>query len=90
MAGDPVPEPDVSQLARELRRGSAKDQRITEGWYDATEGVHHPYDVLIAQEQNLGWDARLRRRYASVILTAVIIWSGLGFAAGLVVATPPS
>jgi len=86
VAGDPVPEPDVSQLARELRPGSAKDQRITEGWYDSTEGVHHPYDVLIAQEQNLGWDARLRRRYASVILTAVIIWSGLGFAAGLVVA----
>ncbi len=86
VAGDPVPEPDVHHLARRLRRGSAKDQRITAGWYDSTEGVHHPYDVLIAQEQNLGWDARLRRHYASLILAAVVIWSGLGLAAGIVAA----
>jgi hypothetical protein len=86
VAGDPVPEPDVHHLARRLRQGSAKDQRITAGWYDSTEGVHHPYDVLIAQEQNLGWDARLRRRYASLILAAVVIWSGLGIVAGMVIA----
>jgi SMODS-associating 4TM effector domain len=86
VAGAPVPEPDVHHLARRLRRGSPKDQRITTGWYDSTEGVHHPYDVLIAQEQNLGWDARLRRRYASVILAAVVIWSGLGLIAGIVIA----
>jgi hypothetical protein len=73
VAGDPVPEPDVHHLARRLRQGGAKDQRITAGWYDSTEGVHHPYDVLMAQEQNLGWDARLRRRYASLILAAVVI-----------------
>lgn len=27
--------------------------------YDPTHDVHHPYDVFIAQEQNLAWDARL-------------------------------
>jgi SMODS-associating 4TM effector domain len=86
VAGDPVPEPDVHHLARRLKPGSAKDQRITAGWYDSTEGVHHPYDVLIAQEQNLAWDARLRRRYASLILAAVVIWSGAGLVAGLVIA----
>jgi hypothetical protein len=86
VAGDPLPEPDVHQLARRLRQGGAKDQRITAGWYDSTEGVHHPYDVLIAQEQNLGWDARLRRRYASLILAAVVIWTGLGLVAGIVIA----
>lgn len=86
VAGNPVPEPDVHHLARKLRQGGAKDQRITAGWYDSTEGVHHPYDVLIAQEQNLGWDARLRRRYASLILAAVVIWSGLGLVAGIVIA----
>jgi hypothetical protein len=45
--------------------GCKKDQRILADWCDPTGSVHHPYDVLIAQEQNLGWDARLRRRYAT-------------------------
>ena len=70
VAGDEVPEPDVAQLARRLQPGCKKDQRILAGWYDPTGGVHHPYDVLIAQEQNLGWDARLRRRYATLIVLA--------------------
>jgi hypothetical protein len=62
VAGEPIADPDVYRLARKLQPGSAKDQRITSGWYDPTSGVHHPYDVLIAQEQNLAWDARLRRQ----------------------------
>jgi hypothetical protein len=86
VAGEPIPEPDVSQLARRLPRGCAKDRRILAGWYDSTDGVHHPYDVLIAQEQNLGWDARLRRRYAALVLTAALVWSGLGLAAGMLIA----
>ena len=57
MAGDPVPEPDVAQLAGKLQRGCAKEQRILADWYDPTDGVQYPYDVLVAQEQNLGWDA---------------------------------
>jgi len=86
VAGDQVPEPDVAQLARRLRPGCKKDQRILAGWYDPTDGVHHPYDVLIAQEQNLGWDARLRRRYAALVLAAAVIWSGLGLIAGMLIA----
>jgi predicted pore-forming effector associated with SMODS systems len=85
-AGDEIPEPDVAQLARRLRPGSRKDQRILAGWYDPTGGVHHPYDVLIAQEQNLGWDARLRRRYATLVVAAAVTWSALGLTAGLVIA----
>jgi hypothetical protein len=76
VAGEQVPEPDVAQLARRLQAGGSKDQRILAGWFDPTGGVHHPYDVLIAQEQNLGWDARLRRRYATLVLAAAVIWSG--------------
>lgn len=86
VAGDPVPEPDVAQLARRLRPGCAKDQRIRAGWYDPTDGVQSPYDVLISQEQNLGWDARLRSRYAALIVAAALIWSGLGLVAGMVIA----
>ena len=86
VAGEQVPEPDIAQLARRLQAGSKKDQRILAGWYDPTDGVHHPYDVLIAQEQNLGWDARLRRRYAALVLTAAVIWSGLGLIVGMLIA----
>jgi hypothetical protein len=86
VAGDPVPEPDVALLARRLRPGCAKDQRILAGWYDPTNGVHYPYDVLIAQEQNLGWDGRLRRRYAALVVATVLAWSALGLVAGMVIA----
>jgi hypothetical protein len=86
VAGDQVPEPDVAHLARRLRLGCKKDQRILAGWYDPTDGVDHPYDVLIAQEQNLGWDTRLRRRYAALVLAAAVIWSGLGLIAGMLIA----
>jgi SMODS-associating 4TM effector domain len=70
VAGDEAPEPDLAQLARRLRPGCKKHQRILAGWYDPTDGVHHPYDVLIAQEQNLAWNARFRRRYATLVLAA--------------------
>ncbi|WP_158842347.1 S-4TM family putative pore-forming effector [Saccharothrix deserti] len=86
VAGDPIPEPDVNRLARQLTRGSAKDQRITGGWYDPTSDVHHPYDVLIAQEQNLAWDARLRRRYSYFIVAAAVLWTAIGLAVGLAIA----
>jgi SMODS-associating 4TM effector domain len=86
VAGDEVPEPDVARLARRLRPGCRKDQRIVAGWYDPTDRVHYPYDVLIAQEQNLGWDARLRHRYAALVLATAVIWSGLGLIAGMLIA----
>lgn len=86
VAGDEVPPPEVARLARRLPEGSKKDQRILAGWYDPTGGVHYPYDVFIAQEQNLGWDARLRRRYAALVVTAAVAWSGLGLAAGMLIA----
>ncbi|MGW1267227.1 S-4TM family putative pore-forming effector [Streptomyces sp. NPDC002491] len=86
VAGDPVPEPDVRRLARKLPRGGAKDERITAGWYDPTNDVHYPYDVFIAQEQNLAWDARLRRRYSYLIAATAMLWTAVGLVAGLVVA----
>lgn len=78
VAGDPVPEHEVSRLARKLKVGGKRDQRITSGWYDPTNDVHHPYDVLIAQEQNLAWDARLRRAYSRWIAAAAIGWVTIG------------
>lgn len=86
VAGDPIPEPDVRRLARQLPRGGEKDRRITDGWYDPTHDVHHPYDVFIAQEQNLAWDARLRRRYSHLIAAAAILWTAVGLIIGLTAA----
>lgn len=85
VAGEPISDPDVSRLSRKLKRGSTKDQRITSGWYDSTDGVHHPYDVLIAQEQNLAWDTRLRRRYGHLVLAASIVWSIIGVLVGITI-----
>lgn len=86
VAGDPVPEPDVARLARKLPRRGAKEERIVSGWYDPTGGVHHPYDVLVAQEQNLSWDSRLRRRYSQCVLAVAIVWGLIGLAAGMLIA----
>ena len=85
VAGDPIPEAEVYRLSRKLPPGSTKDTRITDGWYDPTDGVHHPYDVLISQEQNLAWDSRLRRRYATALLAAAGAWSALGALAGILI-----
>jgi hypothetical protein len=57
VAGDPLAGHDVSRLALKIKKGGKRDKRITGGWYDPTHGVHHPFDVLIALEQNLAWDA---------------------------------
>ena len=40
--------------------------------------------MLICQLQNLGWDARLRRRWARVLLGAVTTWTLLGVLVGYV------
>ncbi|MFI7283057.1 S-4TM family putative pore-forming effector [Micromonospora chersina] len=85
VAGDPVADHDVFRLARGLKQGGTRDQRITSGWYDPTTGVHHPYDVLIAQEQNLAWDVRLRRTYSNWVVAAAILWAVIGLLAGLLI-----
>lgn len=86
VAGNPIPEPDISRLARKIKAGSVRGLRITTGWYDPTDGVHHPLDVLVAQEQNLSWDARLRRRYSYWVLAIGVLWGLLGVLVGMIIA----
>ncbi|MEU5903791.1 S-4TM family putative pore-forming effector [Micromonospora sp. NPDC047467] len=83
-AGDPVADHDIARLARRLVVGGKRDRRITDGWYDSTTGVHYPYDVLISQEQNLAWDARLRRTYSERIAAVAICWIIIGLIIGMV------
>jgi hypothetical protein len=83
LVGDRIPDHEVHRLARSVRLGGERDERITDGWYVTTAGVHHPYDALIAHEQNLGWDSRLRRRYGYVIAGAAGAWTVAGIALGV-------
>ena len=85
VGGDRIADHDISRLARRLKADSPQEQRILDGWYDSTAGMHHPYDVLVAQEQNLVWDTRLRRRYAHTISIVAIAWTFLGVAVGAIV-----
>lgn len=59
-------------------------------WYADTSGVPYPYDVFLCQQQNLGWDARLRRRWARTVMSLICAWTlagvVLGYAADLTVA----
>ncbi len=80
-AGDRLPPHEVNYLVRKFTPSRGRGDRLRD-WYVDTDGVPQPYDVLICQEQNLGWDARLRRRWARVLLSAVIVWTLLGILVG--------
>ncbi len=80
-AGERLPPHEINQLVRKFSPRSGRGDRLGD-WYVDTSGVPQPYDVFICQEQNLGWDARLRRRWAGVLLGAVIAWTLLGVLIG--------
>jgi hypothetical protein len=70
---------DRNRLARRLpasRNGKLRD------WYVDTSGIPYPYDVLLCQQQNLGWDARLRRRWAQTIMWLILSWTTAGLTVG--------
>lgn len=80
---DSVTHADVVELAAKVKAGSKADQYITNGWYDPTEGLEYPYDVLCTQEQNLVWDLRLRARFRRVLAVLGAIWTSIGFLVAL-------
>jgi hypothetical protein len=80
-AGERLPPHEINQLARRFTPSRGRGDWLRD-WYVDTRGVPQPYDVFICQEQNLGWDARLRRRWARVLLGAVIAWTLLGMLIG--------
>jgi SMODS-associating 4TM effector domain len=82
--GQPVPPEDLHSLVRAFQKSDRREDRIRD-WYPDTTGLYRPYDILLCQQTNLAWDARLRRRYAVFLLTAVILWSVLGVVVAIVV-----
>lgn len=73
----PAPQ-HVNSLSRRFRG----DEAELRDYYEIPE-LPHPYDVLACQQQNLGWGARVRRRYARTVLTATLVWLGAGLVVGL-------
>lgn len=51
-------------------------------WYPDVSGLSQPYAVLACQRENLTWDWRLRRRWASVLTWFAYLWVALGLALG--------
>lgn len=77
----------VLALAKQVKADSDDEARIRDGWYDDATGLEHPFDVLCAQEQNLRWDMRLRKRFKNTLLTLGIGWTALGVVVGLTTGT---
>ncbi|GGO69624.1 S-4TM family putative pore-forming effector [Nonomuraea cavernae] len=76
-AGKRIPIHEVHALAQ---RSKLSDEAVRD--YYVTVGLPRPFDVLGCQAQNLSWAARIRRRFARVLLTAVGVWSVTGLAVG--------
>ncbi|MFG3710220.1 S-4TM family putative pore-forming effector [Micromonospora sp. NPDC047730] len=72
-AGDELGAEEVSRLERAFRG----DEKYLRDYYEIPP-LPHPYDVLACQQQNLGWGARLRRRYAYAVLAGVSAWTAAG------------
>ncbi|MFG3703914.1 S-4TM family putative pore-forming effector [Micromonospora sp. NPDC047670] len=69
---------EVSRLERAFRG----DEQYLRDYYEIPP-LPHPYDVLACQQQNLGWGARLRRRYAYAVLAGVGAWTAAGVVFGV-------
>lgn len=80
-AGERLPPHAINELVRKFTPSRGRGDWLRD-WYVDTNGVPQPYDVFICQEQNLGWDARLRRRWSWVLLGSVIAWTVLGVLVG--------
>jgi hypothetical protein len=77
LAGERITPDEVSKLARSYR---GPDEDLLD--YYEIPMLPGPYDVLACQEQNLGWGARIRQRYAFAILMVVVVWASGGVLVG--------
>ncbi|MFE7838459.1 S-4TM family putative pore-forming effector [Streptomyces sp. NPDC057474] len=76
LAGSPPPGHEVSRVARRYRGAESRLYDYYE--IDEMDELDHPLDVLACQLQNLGWGARVRRRYAATVLAFLAVWSATG------------
>ncbi|GAB3159740.1 hypothetical protein GCM10027290_65070 [Micromonospora sonneratiae] len=79
LVGDRLSEDELSHLSRRFRG----DETSLRDYY-LVAAVAAPYDVLFCLEQNLAWGSRVRRRFATVLLSLIAVWCVAGTAVGLV------
>ncbi|WP_431977730.1 S-4TM family putative pore-forming effector [Micromonospora haikouensis] len=77
--GERVGMQEVSRLERAFRG----DEQYLRDYYEVPP-LPSPYDVVACLQQNLGWGARLRRRYAHAMLGGVAVWAAVGVVFGVV------
>ena len=68
---------EVSSLSRRFHG----QEEALRNYYEIPD-LPYPYDVLACQAQNLGWGARVRRRYARAVMSAVLAWTAVGLVVG--------
>jgi hypothetical protein len=79
LAGEELGAQEVNWLDKRYR---AREDTLR-NYYEIPD-LPRPYDVLACQQQNLGWGARVRRRYAHTVLVIMFGWSVLGLAVGII------
>ena len=76
----PLPE---EELRRRSRKSTIAEERLST-WYPDVSGIALPYGAPVCQRENLSWDSRLRRRYATALTIAVATWIAIGVVIGIV------
>ncbi|MFJ9250347.1 S-4TM family putative pore-forming effector [Streptomyces sp. NPDC101776] len=75
-------EPAAQEVSRAAGRYTGAESRLEDYFYEVTR-LPRPLDVLACQMQNLGWGARIRRRYAAAVSGGLVLWSVAGIGLGL-------
>jgi hypothetical protein len=70
----PLPE---EELRRRSRKSTLAEERLAT-WYPDVSGIAAVHGALICQRENLSWDSRLRRRFATALTIAITVWIALG------------
>ncbi|WIM93285.1 S-4TM family putative pore-forming effector [Actinoplanes oblitus] len=76
LAGDQISPEDVRHLSSRYRGDPPRD-------HHEMPNLPRPFDVLARQQQNLAWGSRVRRRYAQMVMLAIIGWALLGLITGM-------
>lgn len=79
-AGEKVADEELHRRARQSKLPEARVRT----WYPDVVGLPDVYAVLACQRENLSWDGRLRRRWATLLVVTAVGWVSLGVLIGLI------
>ncbi|MFE7835527.1 S-4TM family putative pore-forming effector [Streptomyces sp. NPDC057474] len=73
--------PTAQEISRMARRYRGSEDALRD--YYEIRDFPVPVDVLACQLQNLGWGARIRRRYGLTVLSGLVLWCLAGLLLGV-------